>query len=140
MHSTWLSISAANIYTDGEQVKYLNEELPGVRVAVLFQDFLVKPVILGYLSRLVVAPQQGYFVWVHRLQAEQVLDSLHRIVAAVHKVPDEYIVFVRQLSALIKQFEHVEELSMDISTHVDWRANVLDIALFKKNILGRLAK
>lgn len=56
----------------------------------------------GDVPGFVVAPQQGDLVGVLHLQAQQVLEGLHGMVAPVHEVPDEHVGVGGDLSACVR--------------------------------------
>ena len=79
-----------------------------------------RPGHLGYLSRLVVAPEESDSVWPPRLEDHQPGEGLQAVVASVHEVSHEDVVGVWGWTSLSEQLLQVVELSMDVSTHLMW--------------------
>lgn len=76
-------------------VEQVREVLPDVCVAILPQAFVVEPVYLRDLSRLVIASQDGHTIPVAHLQGNEEGDGFDGVVASVHIVAHEKIICVR---------------------------------------------
>lgn len=106
--------------TEDQVIHDVAAVLPGVDVTVLLHRLVVESVLHRNLSRLVVATQNRDVTWVLHLQAHQVLECFHRVVAAIDVVAHKDVGGLRDLSATVKEFEKVVELSMDVATNRDW--------------------
>lgn len=73
----------------GQVVEELGEHLPHVIIFVLPHALVVKPVILGDASGLVIAPKDGQSFFIANFQAQQQADSLERVVSSVDVVSQE---------------------------------------------------
>ena len=67
-------------------------------------DFIIKTVGLRDLATLVIATEQADVLRVAQLEAEEVLESLHRVVAAVDEVADEDVACVGHLATHAEKF------------------------------------
>ena len=103
------------------------EVVPDVVVAVLARDFIVESVDVSDVSRLVVPPQQHHHLGVLQLVEEQQKNRLHRIVPAVHVVPQEHVSLLGDRSAPAEQLKQVPELSVDVAADGDWRLDGLHV-------------
>ena len=84
---------------NGKVVKYFSAVLPGIGDAILPVDLILKSVNSSDLSGLVVASQESDSIRVFDLQAEQVLESLYRVIAPIHEISDEDVAGMINISA-----------------------------------------
>jgi hypothetical protein len=63
----------------------------------------------------VVAPEEEEVLWELELVAEQQHDALDRILAAVDVVPDEEVVGVARVSAVLEYLQQVAVLTVDVA-------------------------
>ena len=87
-----------------------------------------------------VASQQSHSVWPASFEDHQPGESLQAVVTTVYKVPHEDVVCVGRRSTLSEQLLQVVELSMDVSTHSNWRADRLDVGLLQKKITDQITQ
>lgn len=116
-------------------IKGLIEVFPRSGASILLDDFIIKSVDGGDLAGFVVAPEQEYLFGVFDLVAEKKLNGLNGVVAPIHKISDEDVSGLRQFPAYLEQFEHVEELSVDVSADGDGCLGFLDIGLLEEKVL-----
>lgn len=109
-------------------VEERGEVLPDIRVAVLSQALIVEAVHLRDLFALVVATENRDSAGVANLEAHEQGNCLDRVVATIDVVSHEEIVVLGQLAADVEQFFKIEELSVDVTTNGDRRANRSNIA------------
>eukprot|EP00211_Chloroparvula_japonica_P017738 CAMPEP_0119131886 /NCGR_PEP_ID=MMETSP1310-20130426/10845_1 /TAXON_ID=464262 /ORGANISM="Genus nov. species nov., Strain RCC2339" /LENGTH=298 /DNA_ID=CAMNT_0007122483 /DNA_START=176 /DNA_END=1070 /DNA_ORIENTATION=- len=102
----------------GQEVEQVRDHLPHVGAAVLPQALIVKAVHLRDLPRLVVSPDDRHPVWVPHLEGEHHLHGLHRVVPAVHVVPQEQEVGVGGAPRDLEQLLQVVELAVTSPTTV----------------------
>lgn len=76
-----------------------------------------------------VSSEEVYSVGVFDFEAEEESDGLNRVVASVHEVSNHDELVGRNASPLRKEVLHIVELSVDISSDVDWRVNCDDVGL-----------
>lgn len=84
---------------EGEIVKGIVEVVPDIMIAVFFGDFVIESVDVGNVARLVVAAEEHHHFGILELVEEEEEDRFHRIVAAVHVIPQEDISFRRNRPA-----------------------------------------
>jgi len=73
---------------------------------------------------------------VFELQAQEKLEGLDWIVASINKITHEDVAGVRYLSSLVKEFEEVMELTVDITANSDRSWHWLDVAFFNQDLLN----
>lgn len=117
----------------GEVVEKVGEVLPDIGIAVFAQAFVVEPVHLGNLTRLVVAAENGNPLWVSDLESNKESDSLDGKVSSVNVITHEKVVCVWVGSTNLEQFHQIVELTVNITAYCDRALYWLDIRLVLKN-------
>ena len=87
---------------DSEVVEDLSAVLPRVGVSVLPDGLIVEAVDGRDLASLVVASEESDMGRILKLEAEEQLKGLDRVVAAVYKVSHEDVAGVRDLSSFVE--------------------------------------
>lgn len=87
-----------------------------------------------------VTTQQSDVARVLHLEAEEQLDGLERIVAAINIVAHEHVGGFGDLAAKLEQLEQVMELTMDVTADDGWGAHWLAVAFLHENLLGALTQ
>ena len=87
-----------------------------------------------------VSSQEDDLLWVLHLIAEQKLDGFNRVIAPVHKIPDEDVPGLWQFTPDIKQLLNIIELAVDVAADDGGRGSFLDIGLFKKEFFDFVAE
>lgn len=103
--------------------------MPGIDVAVLSEDFLVEAVCLSGLSGFVISSEEGDALRVLDLETEEIFDGLDGVVTTIDKITNEDVLVLREITALVEEFEHVEELSVDVTADVNGCAHRLHVRL-----------
>lgn len=67
-----------------EVVKEIGKELPHVRIAIFPQTFVIEAVDLCYLTRFVVAPEDGYALRIPDFEGYKEGNSLDGVVASIN--------------------------------------------------------
>ena len=93
---------ALNDRADSEVVEDLSAVLPGVGVSVLPDGFIIEAVDGSDLASLVVASEESDMGRILKLEAEEQLEGLDRVVAAVYEVTHEDVAGVRDLSSFVE--------------------------------------
>lgn len=91
--------------SDSKVIKDFSAVFPGVGIAVLSDCLIVEPVDRRDLPRLVVASQQRDVCWVLHLEAEEQLEGLDRVEAAIDEVTHEDVPGIWNLTAFIEKFQ-----------------------------------
>jgi hypothetical protein len=117
----------------GRSTENLHEIVPGVRVSVFFQYFIVKAVLGGDGSRFVVSSQEDYLIRIQNFIAKQQQNCLYTMITSVDKIPNKYIFGPRQFAAHSKQLQQIIKLSMDIPADCDWCGDWLYIRFLNQN-------
>mmetsp|Transcript_2097 Transcript_2097/g.5610 ORF Transcript_2097/g.5610 Transcript_2097/m.5610 type:complete len:365 (+) Transcript_2097:114-1208(+) len=125
---------------DREVVKDLAAVLPRVGRPVFSLAFVVEPVHLGDLPRLVVPPQKGDVRGVARLEAEEEGEGFERVVAAIHKVAHEDVIRGGHFAAGLDEVEEVVELPVDVTAHRHGGFHGLDVGLLDEKLLDIIAQ
>lgn len=125
---------------NSEVIEDLNAVFPWVRVSVLADAFIIEAVHSCDLSGLVVSAEKGNAVWVFQLEAEEEFKCFDRVIATIDEIAHEDIARVGNLSSLLKEFEQVVELTVDISTNGHGCTDWLDVALFNQEFLDFLTE
>ena len=68
-----------------------------------------------------VSAQQGESLWIAELEQDEVSDCLDRGGSAVHIVAQEEVIRVWDFTTNFEKFDHVKELSMNVSHNSHWR-------------------
>ena len=124
----------------GQVVKKLSELLPDVGVAILPQAFVIEPVDLGDLTRLVISSQDGDSVLIAHLERDKQSDRLDTVVAAIDIVAHKEVVRVGRLAANLKKFAQIMELAVNIAANSHRCAHLLHIRLVDEDFLGLVAE
>jgi hypothetical protein len=117
----------------------ISEHLPDEVGAVFPEALVIEAVELVDLAVLVVASEDSDAGAVLDLEEEDVEEGLHAIEPAVHVVPHEQVVRVRQLPADLEDLQQVEELPVGVSAHSHWRPDMHQVGLLTQDLLGLLA-
>lgn len=88
---------------DGQVVEDLSAILPGIGVAILSVDLIVEAVDGGDLAGLVVAAEESDAFGVLDLEAEEVLEGLDGVVAAINKISDEDVASFLDFSTCVRE-------------------------------------
>ena len=104
--------------------------MPHVSVAVFAVAFCVEAVGLRDAARLMIATDKMHAVWVPEFEQGQEGYGFDAEEAAVHVIAEEEIIRIRAKAANLEDFDHVEELAMDVAYNGNGRGDVHDIALF----------
>ena len=87
---TQATVKAENLIIDeggeGEVVEEVSEVFPDIRIAILSKAFVVEPVHLGDLTRLVVSTEDGDAVGIADFEGNKEGNSLDRVVSTVNIV------------------------------------------------------
>ena len=121
-------------------VEHLGAIFLRVGVSVLADGLVVEAVHRRDLSCLVVAAEKSDMSRILQLEAEQQLEGLDGVVAAINEVSHENVSGVWNLTSFLEEFEQVVELAVDVTADRDWSAHWLHVALFYKNLLDLLAE
>jgi len=124
------------IYNDGEGevVEHIGEIMPNARIAIFARALSVEAVGLCYAAGLVVATDEVHAVRVAEFKADEEGNGFYAEEAAVYIVAEEQIVCVGAETADAKDFEHVEELAMDVADDGDRCCYVHHITLLHKEL------
>jgi hypothetical protein len=103
------AVDAENFALDdganSEVVEHFCAVFPAVSVAILADGFVVEAVDSCDLARFVVTAQQRDAAWVLELQTKEQLESLDRVVAAVHEVAHKDVACIRDLATFVEQLK-----------------------------------
>lgn len=86
-----------------------------------------------------VAPKEGYPVFIAHLQGKQHEEGLDTVPSAVHVIPQEDVVSIGRIPADLEQLQQVVQLSVDVSTDGDWRTHPDGVRLSLEDFLGQFA-
>lgn len=124
----------------GQVIEGLIEILPRSGAPVLLYDLIVKPINSRNLSGFVVPPEEQDILGELDLVAEEQLDRLHGIVPPIYKIADEDVSGLGELPAHLEEFQHVEELPVDIAAYGHWSLRLLDIRFLEEQLLDLVAQ
>jgi len=63
-----------------------------------------------------------------QFQTQKILKSLKTIIASVHVVAEEDILYIRYLASLFEEFQQIVELTVNVTANCDWCAQMLEVA------------
>lgn len=123
-----------------QEIKSLVEILPAVRIPIFSIDLIQEPIHHSNIPALVVAPEQEYPVRVLHLQAKQQSNSLHTVVAPVHKIPNHDELVLWDAASLPEHLLHIVELPMYIACYFDGGIYYHDVGLVNQDALDHVAQ
>jgi len=126
--------------SNSEEIEHFGAVLPGVGVTILAHGLVVETVHLGDLACLVVSSEQSDMARVLQFEAEEILEGLNGIEPAIDKITHEDVAGVWDVTALVKEFEQVMELTMDVTADGDWGRHGLHIALLNQELFDLLTE
>ena len=91
----------------GQVIEQVGEKLPNVGVSILSQTFVVEPVDLGDLPRLVVPTEDGHSIPVTQFEGDEQGDRLDRVVTPVDIVTHEEVIGIGRISTDTKELGKV---------------------------------
>ena len=126
--------------SDAEVIEDFSAVLPGVNVTILAHGLFVETVDGGDTTGLVVTSEESDAVRPLQFEAEEELEGLNGVVAAIDEITHEDVAGVGDLTALFEKLEEVMELTVDITADGDWGAHGLHIGFFDQDLLDFLTE
>jgi hypothetical protein len=126
--------------SNSEEIEHFGAVLPGVGVTILAHGLVVEAVHLGDLARLVVSSEEGDMARVLQFQAQEILEGLDGVEAAIYKITHEDVAGVWDVTALVEELEKIVELAVDVTADGDGRRYGLHVALLNQELLDLLTQ
>lgn len=123
----------------GQIVEHVSEVVPDICIPVLPVAFGVEAVALGDTPTLVVPSDEVDAVRVAKLETHEQAYCLDAEEAAIDIVAQEEVVCVWAEAADLEDFEHVEELAVDVADDGDGGEDVHDVGLVHQLLLELVA-
>jgi hypothetical protein len=98
-----------------EIIKNFRAIPPSVCISILSLAFVVEPVHLGDLARLVVASEQSNVGGKAGFQQHEKGEDFQGVVPAVYKIAHEDVVGLRDGTSCVKELQEVMKLAMDVA-------------------------
>lgn len=115
-------------------IKQLSQHFPDIVVFVLSHAFIIETIILSNTPGFVVASKDSYSFFVSDLQAEKQTNSLDRVVTSINIISKKQVVSVGDTASNFEEFHEIVELSMNVSTDVDWCSHIDNIGFFIEDL------